>query len=107
MANPSQRYRITVTPVETDGLPCRDRCTLEFEHACHDDWTRILEKVQRLRGYSGDERAALVIGTKLLSGLMLAHRKDEDDLFAPLQPAMRDFIQGLKQRTQLDDDGLR
>lgn len=107
MATRSNRYRITVTPVETDGLPCRDRCTLEFEHNCHDDWTRILEKVQRLRGFSGDERAALVVGTKLLSGLMLAHRNDADSLFEPLQPAMRDFIQGLKQRIALDEDGLR
>lgn len=44
---------------------------------------RILENVQRQRGLSGDERAALVVGTKLLSGLMLDHRRDADDLFAP------------------------
>ena len=107
MANLSHRYRLTVTPIESDGLPCQGRCSLEFEHACHDDWTRILENVQRLRGFSGDERAALVIGTKLLSGLALAHRKDEDDLFAPLQPALGEFIKGLKQRTKLDGDELR
>ena len=93
------RYRITVTPVEDDGLPCNGRCTIEFEHACHDDWMRILEAIQRQRGLSGDERAALVVGTKLLSGLMLDHRKDTDDLFAPLRPHMGDFIASLKERT--------
>ena len=107
MANRSHRYRITVTPVESDGLPCLSRCTLEFEHGCHDDWTRILENVQRLRGLSGDERVALVVGTKLLSGLMLEHRKDQDDLFAPLRDGMGQFIQGLKERSREVGDALR
>jgi hypothetical protein len=107
MAKLPHHYRLTVTPIESDGLPCQNRCTLEFEHACHDDWTRILENVQRLRGFSGDERAALVIGTKLLSGLMTAHDKDADDLFAPLQPALGEFIKGLKQRASLDSEVLR
>ena len=107
MANSSHRYRLTVTPIESDGLPCQNRCTLEFEHSCHDDWTRILENVQRLRGFNGDERAALVIGTKLLSGLLVSHRKDDDDLFAPLQPALAEFIKGLKQRSTLQGDELR
>lgn len=98
MANNSHRYRITVTPIESDGLQCQGRCTIEFEHSCHDDWMRILEAMQRQRGFSGDERAALTVGTKLLSGLMLDHRKDADDVFAPLRPHMGEFISGLKQR---------
>lgn len=102
MANRSHRYRITVTPVEADGLPCAGRCTIEFEHHGHDDLMRVLENVQRLRGFTGDERAALVIGSKLLGGLMQDHRKDQDDLFAPLRPQMGEFIQGLKQRGKLE-----
>lgn len=98
MANNAHRYRITVTPVESDGLQCLGRCTIEFEHSCHDDWMRILEAMQQQRGFSGDERAALIVGTKLLSGLMLEHRKDADDIFAPLRPHMGEFIKGLKQR---------
>ena len=98
MPNDTHRYRITVTPIEDDCLPCSGRCTIEFEHACHDDWMRILENIQRQRGLSGDERAALVVGTKLLSGLMLDHRKDADDLFAPLRPHMGEFIRSLKER---------
>ena len=100
MANDSHRYRITVTPIDADGMQRNGRCTIEFEHSCHDDWTRILEATQSQRGFSGDERAALVVGTKLMSGLMLRHRKDEDDLFAPLRPHMSEFIQGLKQRNR-------
>ncbi|RZA36107.1 MAG: DUF3861 family protein [Lysobacteraceae bacterium] len=98
MANTSHRYRISVTPVESDGLQCHGRCAIEFEHSCHDDWMRILEAMQQQRGLTGDERAALTVGTKLLSGLMLDHRKDADDLFAPLRPHMGEFIKGLKQR---------
>jgi hypothetical protein len=100
MPNDAHRYRITVTPIEDDGLQCQGRCTIEFEHTCHDDWMRILEAIQRQRGLSGDERAALVVGTKLLSGLMLDHRKDTDDLFAGLRPSMVEFIQRLKQRSR-------
>ncbi|HEV7271457.1 DUF3861 domain-containing protein [Pseudoxanthomonas sp.] len=98
MPNDAHRYRITVTPIERDGQPCQGRCTIEFEHACDDDWMRILEAVQRQRGLTGDERAALVVGTKLLSGLMLDHRKDADDLFAALRPHMGEFIASLKAR---------
>lgn len=97
MANNSHRYRITVTPVESDGLQCQGRCTIEFEHSCHDDWMRILETMQQRRGFSGDERAALIVGTKLLSGLMLNHRNDADDVFASLRPHMGEFIKDLKQ----------
>lgn len=102
MANDKHRYRITVTPIEQDGQPCSGRCTIEFEHSCHDDWMRILEATQRQRGFSGDERAALVIGTKLLSGLMLKHRGDTDDLFAPLRAHMGEFIRGMKQGNRAD-----
>ncbi len=98
MTNRSQRYRITVTPVEADGLPCTHRCTIEFEHHGHDDWMRVLENIQRLRGFSGDERTALVIGARLLGGLMADHRNDQDDLFAPLRPHLDAFLQDLAQR---------
>lgn len=98
MANDSHRYRITVTPIASDGLQCQGRCTIEFEHGCHDDWMRILETMQQKRGFSGDERAALIVGTKLLSGLMLNHRKDADDVFAALRPHMSEFILDLKRR---------
>jgi hypothetical protein len=98
MSAQNHRYRITATPIETDGMPCQGRCTIEFEHACHDDWMRVLESMQRQRGFTGDERAALTVATKLLDGLMLQHRSDADDVFAPLRPHMGEFINLLKQR---------
>lgn len=100
MSTTSHRYRITVTPIEDDGMQCNGRCTIEFEHACHDDWMRLLEAVQRQRGLSGDQRAALVVGTQLLNGLMLDPRKDTDDLFDGLRPSMVEFTRKLKQRSR-------
>ena len=98
MSTNAHRYRITVTPIGNDGLQCPGRCTIEFEHSGHDDWMRILEAMQRQGGLSGDQPAALVVGAKLLSGLMLDHRKDADDLFAPLRPRMEEFIERLERR---------
>lgn len=100
MPDNTHRYRITITPIESDGLQCNGRSAIEFQYTCHDDWMRILESVQRQRGLSGDERAALVVGTKLLSGLMLDHHEDVDDLFAPLRPHMGEFIALLKERSR-------
>lgn len=37
MASPSTRYRISVTPIEKDGLQCTGRCTIELEHRASRD----------------------------------------------------------------------
>lgn len=87
MASSPNRYRVTVTPVENDGLPCRGRCSIEFDQACREDWMRLLEGSQRLPGFSGDERAALLVGARLLEGLARSERGAGDplqDLRAPL-----------------------
>ena len=85
----TNRYRITITPIEDDGLPCPGRCTLEFERRCPEDWTRHLESVQRLRGFDGDERVALVTGLQLLEGLLQREREvGAAELLAPLAPAL-------------------
>ncbi|KRG68009.1 DUF3861 family protein [Pseudoxanthomonas dokdonensis] len=89
------RYRITVTPVETDGLPCSGRCSIEFDQACEQDWMRLLESNQRSRGLSGDERSALVVAVQLLQGLMHRHRQAQPDMFAKLRPQLDEFIRGL------------
>ncbi len=86
------RYRITVTPVEPDGLPCTGRCTIEFEANCPTDWMHALEARQRERGLSGDERTALVVATRLLAGLAEKHRDDPDDRFAALRPALTQLL---------------
>ena len=92
----THRYRITITPIEDDGLPCPGRCTLEFERRCPEDWTRHLESVQRLRGFDGDERVALVIGLQLLEGLLQRERESGgSELLAPLVPALAEVKQSL------------
>ena len=80
MASSPNRYRLTVTPVENDGLPCRGRCSIEFDQACSEDWMRLLEGSQRLPGFSGDERAALLVGARLLEGLARRDRGAADPL---------------------------
>lgn len=94
MTSPSHRYRITVTPIESDGLPCSGRCTIEFEHRDADDWMRLLESVQRQRGLDGDERAALTIGLRLLDGLSSRH--GDNPAFATLRPQLESFARDLK-----------
>lgn len=96
----NHRYRITVTPVENDGLQCAGRCTIEFEQHSRDDWMRILEGIQRQRGLTGDERAALTVGSKLLSGLMQAHQQAGDDLFSDLRPHLEKFLAQLNRHEQ-------
>ncbi|WP_369916086.1 DUF3861 family protein [Xanthomonas sp. NCPPB 3005] len=84
----SQRYRITVTPIEADGLQCQGRCTIEFEARCRQDWMRLLEAAQRHPGLHGDERAALTVGTQLLRGLSERSGSEAQALLAPLRPAL-------------------
>ncbi|MET1024768.1 MAG: DUF3861 domain-containing protein [Pseudoxanthomonas sp.] len=98
MGSRPHRYRITVTPVEDDGYPCTDRCSIEFEHRATQDWMRLLETVQRHRQLSADERAATLVCSRLLQDLAQRHRAASEDPFAPLEPALDRFIAGLDPR---------
>lgn len=94
MSSSPQRYRVTVTPIERDGLPCRGRCSIEFDQACSEDWMRMVEGTQRLHGFSGDERTALVIGLRLLDGLARRARGDGvEDLLADLRTPLASLLQ--------------
>ena len=73
MASPSTRYRLTVAPIEKDGLPCSGRCTIELEHRARQDWMRLLEGAPRLAGFSGDERAAVLIASQILRDVLHRH----------------------------------
>lgn len=73
MASPSTRYRLTVTPIEKDGIQCSGRCTIELEHRAQHDWMRQLERAPRLAGFSGDERASVLVATQILRDVLDRH----------------------------------
>jgi hypothetical protein len=99
MASQPHRYRVTVTPVESDGLPCSGRCSIEFDQACGEDWMRLLEGSQRLPGFSGDERTALVVGARLLHGLARRARTGADDPLRALRAPLADLLQRIGTHT--------
>jgi hypothetical protein len=84
-----RRYRITVTPVEPDGLPCFHRCSLEFDHTNAEDLMRRVEAATTLHTLAGDEATALVIGLSLLGSLSVHGTPESRRLLAPLSSALR------------------
>ena len=92
------RYRVTIEHLGTprgDG-PLREPLT--FEAVNHDEILAIVERIRASAQYEQDEAAALGIGLKLFSEVMLKRR--DDPLFAAVQPAIRAFIGGLKDRNR-------
>jgi hypothetical protein len=98
MGSRPYRYRITVTPVEDDGHPCDHRCSIEFEHRATQDWMQLLETTPRHRQLGADERAGVLISSRLLHDIAQRHRHAGEDPFAPLEPALERFIAGLDPR---------
>lgn len=95
MSGTPHRYRITVTPVEADGLPCTGRCTIEFEQRSPRNWMRELEGVQGRRQLSCNEVASVVVATGLLETLSAA-AGDEAHLLAALQPELDGLLTKLQ-----------
>jgi len=92
------RYRVTVEHLahpREDGML---RPPLSFEAVNHDDVLGIAERMSAGGRYAADESAALAIGLKLFTEVMLTHR--DDPLFADLRPAMHAFISRLKERNR-------
>jgi len=92
------RYRVTIEHLGTpkgDG-PLHEPLT--FEAVNHDEILAIVERIRASAQYEQDEAAALGIGLKLFSEVMLKRR--DDPLFAAVQPAIRAFIGGLKDRNK-------
>lgn len=69
---------------------------MAFETGSHDDIITIPESVQAARMFDRDTSAALVLGMKLFSEVMLKHKKDP--LFAPMLAAYLDYIRPFKAR---------
>jgi hypothetical protein len=94
-SSPSRRYRITVTPIEKDGLQCSGRCTIELEHRAQQDWMRLMEVARRSTDLRGDERAAAVVATQLLRDLAGRHAGDATHPLSSLQPQLDDVLAAL------------
>ena len=93
----SYRYKITVEALTgLKGEPVEGR-TLSFEAANHDDILGIVERMRARLPFDGDTVASLGIGLKLFSEVALMQRNDP--LFATIRPALREFVDGLKQRS--------
>ncbi|MGB3392336.1 MAG: DUF3861 family protein [Stenotrophomonas sp.] len=87
------RYRITVTPIEADGLPCDGRCTIEFEQRSPRNWMRELEGTQRQ--LSCNEAASAMVAAGLLETLAASAGNDAH-LLAALQPELGGLITKLQ-----------
>jgi hypothetical protein len=92
------RYRVTVEALPgAKGEPVKDR-TLRFEVTNHDDVLGIVERMQARLPFDPDTAASLGVGLKLFSGVVLAQRSDP--MFSAIQPALGEFVKGLKQRSE-------
>ncbi len=94
MTHSKHRYRISVTPIETDGQQCSGRCSIEFEQHSQHSWMREFEAAQRLRRLSCNDDASLVVVTGLLTGLADASTRAESPL-ATLQPELDQLLRKL------------
>lgn len=94
------RYRVTIEHVGTAHEGADRQQELVFEAVNHDEIIGIVERLRASGHYAEDEAAALGIGLKLFSEVMLKRR--DDPLFAALHPAIRAFIGGLKDRNRAD-----
>lgn len=68
--------------------------SLTFQARNHDDILEIARRVRHLPGMEPDETAALAVGMKLFSEVMLKYRKEP--MFANLLPHFREFVGGFK-----------
>ncbi len=90
------RYRISVEPLtDRQGEPSvQDKLVFEVEN--HDDLLNIVERMRSREDldFGTEKTAALAVGLKLFSEVMMEHRKHP--LFAPLRDAWKAFMINLK-----------
>ncbi len=93
----SYRYKITVESLTgAKGEPVEGR-TLCFEAANHDDILGIVDRLRARLPFDESTIASLGVGLKLFSEVTLTQRNDP--MFAMIQPALSEFVRGLKQRS--------
>ena len=87
----THRFRITV-----ERMDDAESASLTFEVRNQDDIFSVVERVSAGTLFAASDAVALVVGLKLLTGVMLHYCNDP--IFADLQPAVRTFIGNLKSR---------
>lgn len=91
----SYRYRVTLEKIAGQkGEPVEGE-QLSFEAPDHDDIFPIVERVRGRGDLDADSAAALAVGLKLFSEVVLQNRQREP--FAEVRPALSAFIGSIKQ----------
>lgn len=90
------RYRITMEYLGGKHAGPELHAPLSFEVGNHDDLFSIIAKTRQAQAFDADTSAALALGMKLFSEVMLQHKKDP--MFAPMLAAYLDYIKVFKQR---------
>lgn len=92
----AHHYRITLEYLGGKHAGAERHDTLTFDVDNHDDLFAIIDKVRLAHIVDTDTSAALALGMKLFSEVMLQHKKDP--MFAPMLAAYLDYIKVFKQR---------
>jgi hypothetical protein len=92
----AHQYRITLEYMGGKHHGSELHAPLHFEVGNHDDLFNIVKNVQEAQLFDADTSAALVLGMKLFSEVMLKHRKDP--IFSPMADAYKDYIGIFKQK---------
>jgi len=82
-------YRVTLQPSDGSSVSA-----IAFTHSNHDDIASIVEKLRASMGLPDTQAAALGVGLKLMSAVVLEHRRDP--VFSGIHAALGDFIRVLK-----------
>lgn len=92
----AHQYRITMEYLGGKHAGPELHAPLRFEIGNHDDLFAIMHKVRGAGMFDADTSAALALGMKLFSEVMLQHK--QDPMFAPMLAAYLDYIKVFKQR---------
>lgn len=88
------RYRVTLEYLAGPHGEKPEQAPLFFEAANHDDIFAIVERMRSRPEFDREEAAALAVGLKLFSEVMLTKR--ELPLFASFVPHFVEFMKTLK-----------
>jgi hypothetical protein len=94
----AHQYRVTLEYLGGKHAGPEKHEPLSFDTYNHDDLFEIIHNVQVAEMFDADTSAALALGMKLFSEVMLKHR--DDPMFEPLLGAYRDYITLFKQRVK-------